>query len=83
MLQHTEGSLGKTLGRNGWYCQDTRYCQVLTVTYVNKLCFKGHRGLGPPTKSQSFVLELSPSHKAGLGLGPGSLTVQFPVLSFG
>lgn len=55
----------------------------MTVTCVNKLCFKGHRGLGPPTKSQSFVLELSPSYKAGLGLGPGSLTVQFPVLSFG
>lgn len=33
----------------------------MTVTHVNKLCFKGHGGPGPPTKSQSFVLKLNPS----------------------
>lgn len=53
----------------------------MTVTYVNTLCFKGLGGPGPPTKSQSFILGLSPSY--GMGLEPGSLTVEFPALSFG
>lgn len=38
----------------------------MTVTYVNKLCFKGHRGPGPPTKSQSFEWELRPTFVAKL-----------------
>lgn len=53
----------------------------MTVTYVNTLCFKGLGGPGPPTKSQSFILGLSPSY--GMGLEPVSLTVEFPALSFG
>lgn len=54
----------------------------MTVTRVNKLCFKGHGAPGPPTMSQSFVLELNPSYRVGLGLEPGSLT-EFPALFFG
>lgn len=55
----------------------------ITVTNVNKLCFKGHGGPGTSTEFQAFVLELKPNYKIGLELEPGSLTVQFPALSFG
>lgn len=76
ILQHTEDLLGKHWeGVNGTVFK-------MTVTYVNTLCFKGHGGPGPPTKSQSFILELSPSYRVGMGLEPGSLTVEFPALSF-
>lgn len=52
----------------------------------HKLCFKGHGGQGVlffSVESQAFVSELNPSYEAGLGVEPGSPTVQFYALAFG